>query len=41
MRGVWKHNLSHCADSSDYEEESVTEELTNTARELGLYELHN
>jgi hypothetical protein len=35
-RGIWKHILPHFANSSDFKEETVTEEITNTGRKLGL-----
>jgi hypothetical protein len=40
MRGEWKRNLSHCANSSEFKEQTVTEEITNSGRELGFCELH-
>jgi hypothetical protein len=33
--------LPHCANSSDFKEETVIEELTNTERELGFDGLEN
>jgi hypothetical protein len=36
IRGVWNRILSHCANSSDFEEETVIEETTNIERELGF-----
>jgi hypothetical protein len=41
MRGVWKCILPHCANSSDFEEEAVLEEITNIGRELGFDGLEN
>jgi hypothetical protein len=41
MHGVWRHILPHCANSSDFKEETVTEEITNIGRELGLDGLEN
>jgi hypothetical protein len=34
MCGVWKRTLPYCADSSDFEEETIIE-ITNIERELG------
>jgi hypothetical protein len=39
--GVWMRILPHCVNSSDFEEETVIEEITNTGRELGFDELEN
>jgi hypothetical protein len=36
MRRVWKRILPHCANSSDFEEDIVIEEITNIGRELGF-----
>jgi hypothetical protein len=36
MHGVWKCILPHCANSSDFKEETVLEEKTNIGRELGF-----
>jgi hypothetical protein len=33
--------LPHCANSSDFEEETVTEETTNSGRKLGFDGLEN
>ncbi|XP_063152245.1 uncharacterized protein LOC134492057 isoform X1 [Candoia aspera] len=41
MRGVWKHILPRCANGSDFEENTVIEEITNTGRKLGFDELEN
>jgi hypothetical protein len=38
---VWKHILPHRANSSDFKEETVTEKITNTGRELGFDGLEN
>jgi hypothetical protein len=35
MHGVWKCSLSHCADSSDFEEETVIE-ITVSEENLDL-----
>jgi hypothetical protein len=34
MRGVWRRLLPQCANSSDFEEETLIEEITNIGREL-------
>jgi hypothetical protein len=36
---MWKHILPHCGNISDFEEENITEVITNTGRELGFYGL--
>jgi hypothetical protein len=41
MRGVCRRILPHCANSSDFEEKTVIEEITNTGRELGFDETEN
>jgi hypothetical protein len=41
MHGVWKHILPHCANSSDFKEETIVEEITNIGRELGFDGLEN
>jgi hypothetical protein len=41
MRGVWKRILPHCANSSDFEEKTIIEEITNIGRELGFDGLEN
>jgi hypothetical protein len=40
MHGVWKCILPRCANSSDFEEETVVEEI-NIGRELGFVALEN
>jgi hypothetical protein len=40
MCGIWKHILPHCAESSDFEEETVIE-ITDTEKELGFDGLEN
>jgi hypothetical protein len=40
MHGVWKRILPHRANSSDFEEETVIQEI-NILRELGSDELEN
>jgi hypothetical protein len=41
MHGMWKRILPHFANSSDFKEESVIEEITNIGRVSGLHELEN
>jgi hypothetical protein len=36
MGRVWTRILPHCANSSDFEEETVIEEITNIGREHGF-----
>jgi hypothetical protein len=36
MGRVWKRTLPSCENSSDLEEETVIEEITNIGRELGF-----
>jgi hypothetical protein len=36
---MWKRILLHCGNISDFEEENITEEITNTGRELEFYGL--
>jgi hypothetical protein len=41
MCGVWKRILPHCANISDFEEETVIEEITSIGKELGFDGLEN
>jgi hypothetical protein len=41
MRGVWKRILPHCANSSDFEEETVQQEIRNIGRKHGYGGLEN
>jgi hypothetical protein len=41
IRGVWKNILPHCANISDFEEETVVKKLTNVGREFGFNGLEN
>jgi hypothetical protein len=41
MHGVWKRILPHCVNSSDFEGETVIEEITNIGRELEFDGLEN
>lgn len=44
MHAVWKHILPHCANNFEgfpSEVQAVVEEITNTGRWLGFYELHS
>jgi hypothetical protein len=41
MRRVWKRILPHGANSSDFEEETAIQEITNIGRELGSDQLEN
>lgn len=41
MRGMWKRILPHCANTDDFEEETVIQRITNIGRELGFDELEN
>jgi hypothetical protein len=41
MYGVWKHILPHRANSSNFKEGTVLEEITNIGREPGFVGLEN
>jgi hypothetical protein len=41
MHGAWKCISPHCANRSDFEEETVVEEITNIGKELGFDGLEN